>query len=122
MKRVLPALFAGAALLAAAVLSGCSIRQAAFNSAADMLAPPPVTKPAKASAEKKSDPMLALTGENDPELVRDFFPTALKLYEIMHLQNPGHEGTPSSRPRQNNCRANSSTSRTKHISARKISI
>jgi len=51
-----------------------------------------VTKPAKASDEKKSDPMLALTGENDPELVRDFFPTALKLYEIMHLQNPGHEG------------------------------
>lgn len=78
-------------LLAATALSGCSIRQAAFNSASDMLAPPPSSKPAKA-ADTKNNPMLALTGENDPELVRDFFPTALKLYEIMHLQNPGHEG------------------------------
>ncbi len=80
-------------VLAVAALSGCSIRQAAFNSAADMLAPPPRAKPAKAAEkENLTDPMIALTGENDPELVRDFFPTALKLYEILHLQNPEHEG------------------------------
>jgi predicted anti-sigma-YlaC factor YlaD len=72
-------------------LSGCSIRQAAMNSVSDMLAPPPE----KAAPEKKTDavdPMIALTGENDPQLVAEFFPTALKLYEIMHLQNPEHEG------------------------------
>ena len=80
-----------AALLLATILTGCSIRQAAFNSVSDMLAPPPSPPSARAKADGV-DPMIALTGENDPELVRDFFPTALKLYEIMHLQNPDHYG------------------------------
>lgn len=68
-------------------LTGCSIKKMAFNSVADMLAPPPSTTPVAGP-----NPMIALTGESDPELVRDFFPTALKLYEIMHLQNPEHAG------------------------------
>lgn len=89
MKRAL------LAVIAIAGLSGCSIREAAFNSAADMLAPTPTEKSVKHVVENKQNPLLALTGENDPELVRDFFPTALKLYEIMHLQNPGHEGLSS---------------------------
>ena len=80
---------AGIAILAIATLSSCSIRQAALNSAANALAPP--TPSIAKSAATGADPMIALTGENDPELVADFFPTALKLYEIMHLQNPGHE-------------------------------
>lgn len=67
-------------------LSGCSIKKMAFNATADMLAPPPSTMIAG-----DDNPMIALTGENDPELVGAFFPTALKLYEIMHLQNPQHE-------------------------------
>ncbi len=69
-----------------ALISGCSIKKAAFNSVADLLAPPPSDKPIEGA-----NPMAALTGENDPQLVKEFFPTALKLYEIMHLQNPQHE-------------------------------
>lgn len=69
------------------LFAGCSIKKAAFNSVADMLAPPPSTVPAEGP-----NPMIALTGESDPELVRDFFPTALKIYEMMHLQNPEHPG------------------------------
>lgn len=38
------------------------------------------------------DPMLALTGETDVILVGDFFPTALKMYEILQMQNPDHLG------------------------------
>jgi len=84
MKKVL------VVLALAFSLASCSIRQAAMNSVSSMLAPPPSEKPPKPA--KGANPMIALTGENDPELVRDFFPTALKLYEIMHLQNPEHEG------------------------------
>lgn len=43
-------------------------------------------------AASKNDPMLALTGETDVILVGDFFPTALKLYEILQKQNPDHLG------------------------------
>jgi predicted anti-sigma-YlaC factor YlaD len=68
-------------------LTSCSVRQAAYSSVSDMLAPPPSAKPSGGNGA-----MLALTGDNDPELVGDFFPTALKIYEIMHLQNPQHEG------------------------------
>jgi predicted anti-sigma-YlaC factor YlaD len=86
MKKVLCILIAGAAL------SGCSIRQAAYNSVSDMLAPTPPSKPPKALPDGRKDPMTALTGENDPQLVKEFFPTALKLYEIMLIQNPEHQG------------------------------
>ena len=40
----------------------------------------------------ENDPMLALTGETDVTLVSDFFPTVLKLYDILHQQNPDHLG------------------------------
>ncbi len=36
--------------------------------------------------------MSILTGEEDPILMGDFFPTALKLYDIMLVQNPEHQG------------------------------
>lgn len=36
--------------------------------------------------------MAVLTGEEDPRLMADFFPTALKLYEVMLAQNPKHQG------------------------------
>jgi len=75
------------ALLAIVSLTSCSIKQMAFSSVSDMLAPPASAKPGDGP-----NPMAALTGENDPKLVGDFFPTALKLYEIMHLQNPNHYG------------------------------
>lgn len=51
-------------------------------------------KNGKAISKKASanDPMLALTGETDVILVGDFFPTVLKLYEILQKQNPDHLG------------------------------
>lgn len=36
--------------------------------------------------------MSVLTGEEDPILMGDFFPTALKLYDVMLAQNPKHQG------------------------------
>lgn len=49
------------------------------------------------SKKKKTDrdPMLAITGETDIQLVSDFFPTVLEMYEIMHQMNPGHAGLSS---------------------------
>lgn len=46
------------------------------------------------SKQKKSnaDPMLAITGETDVTLVGDFFPTILKVYEILQQANPNHLG------------------------------
>ncbi|GMO62842.1 MAG: TRAP transporter TatT component family protein [Treponemataceae bacterium] len=38
------------------------------------------------------NPMSAVTGETDIVLVADFFPTALKLYDILLSQNPDHLG------------------------------
>lgn len=46
-------------------------------------------------APKKVDEnnmMTVLTGEEDPILMGDFFPTALKLYDVMLAQNPEHQG------------------------------
>ncbi len=46
--------------------------------------------PSKVTSE--NDMMSVLTGEEDPILMGDFFPTALKLYEVMLAQNPEHQG------------------------------
>lgn len=86
--------FAALAFTALFALGGCSIRHAVMNSTANALAPWPSDRPAKpaADADGPKDPMVALTGENDPELVAAFFPVALKTYEMMLLNNPTHEG------------------------------
>lgn len=39
-----------------------------------------------------TSPMIAMTGETDITLVSDFFPTVLKMYEIMQTMNPNHLG------------------------------
>ena len=46
------------------------------------------------SKQKKSDsnPMIAITGETDVTLVGDFFPTVLKMYELLQTANPRHLG------------------------------
>ncbi len=49
--------------------------------------------PSKVTSE--NDMMSVLTGEEDPILMGDFFPTALKLYEVMLAQNPEHQGLAS---------------------------
>lgn len=85
------ALVACAALVAA--LSSCSIRHAAITAASNSVAPYPSLKEKKpANHDVSVDPMIALTGENDPELVAAFFPTALKMYEMLMISNPDHEG------------------------------
>ena len=71
------------------LLSGCSIKQAAFNALANTLAPFP---PAKIKAAGSIDAAAALTGEDDIRLVAEAFPVFLKTYEILHLSNPKHRG------------------------------
>jgi len=67
----------------------CSIRQAAFNSIADTLAPFPAAKTKKTTG---IDAAAALTGEDDVQLIAEVFPTVLKTYEMLHLSNPQHRG------------------------------
>ncbi len=80
-----------AALIAAAGTSCSSVKNVALNSVSDMLAGAD-KKGRPIPADPDANAMLALTGETDVQLVADFFPTALKLYEILHLQNPEHAG------------------------------
>lgn len=64
-------------LLAApfALLGGCSIQRLAVNKIADALA----------------EPGEVFTGDNDPELVGDALPFALKTFEILLEKSPKHE-------------------------------
>lgn len=61
----------------------------AMNAALDALAG--ADKNGKA-AKSDSDAMLAVMGETDTVLVSDFFPSALKTYDILCDQNPKHQG------------------------------
>lgn len=47
--------------------------------------------PAKVKADAPN-PMMAFMGEKDPVIVQEVLPTILKLYEIMHIENPTHQG------------------------------
>lgn len=49
-------------------------------------------KQKKAKKNAKPDAMFAITSDSDITLVGDFFPTALKMYEILQSQNPEHLG------------------------------
>ena len=72
-------------------LSCTSIQKTAMNSLASNLSG--ADKRGKALNKKSNENlMLPLTGETDSILMADFFPTALKLYEILHAQNPEHQG------------------------------
>ena len=72
-------------------LSCTSIQKTAMNSLASNLSG--ADKKGKALNKKNNENlMLPLTGETDSILMADFFPTALKLYEILHAQNPEHQG------------------------------
>lgn len=50
--------------------------------------------PVKQKADS-ANPLLAITGETDDKLVADFFPTILKMYELMQAANPKHAGLAS---------------------------
>jgi predicted anti-sigma-YlaC factor YlaD len=65
----------------------CSCRSIALNSVSNMLA-----GGGGAPSDDGTGMMSVLTGESDVTLMAGFFPTALKLYEIMLTQNPKHEG------------------------------
>ena len=71
------------------LLSGCSIKQMAFNGIANTLAPFPAPKSGESGG---IDAAAALTGEDDVKLVSEVFPTVVKTYEILHLSNPQHRG------------------------------
>lgn len=49
-------------------------------------------KQKKSKKNSKPDAMFAITSDTDITLVGDFFPTALKMYEILQSQNPEHLG------------------------------
>ena len=81
------------ALLCTALFFGCALtKHMALDALSDSLAG--ADKKGKAVKPKAPENSLmpVLTGESDPVLMGDFFPTALKLYEIMAAQNPDHQG------------------------------
>ncbi len=39
------------------------------------------------------NPMDAFMGETDPVIVQEVLPMIVKMYEIMHIENPSHQGT-----------------------------
>jgi predicted anti-sigma-YlaC factor YlaD len=59
-------------------LPSCSINKIAMNMIADAL-----------TGEGNSD---VFTGDSDPQLVGDAIPFAIKMYEALLSQNPGHQG------------------------------
>lgn len=76
----------------ALIVSFTSCKTMVLNSVSDVLS----------SADKKGDPiqpkpwapnpMMAFMGEEDPVIVQEVLPVILKLYEIMHIENPEHNG------------------------------
>ncbi len=74
------------------VLSSCSIKKMAYKSAANAMAPLPEKKAKIKPDPDEPNPITALTGEDDIELVAEVFPVILKMYEAMHIQDPTHRG------------------------------
>lgn len=70
------AICAGSAILASVALGGCSLRQTAAGKVGDLLA----------------SGGSGWNSEEDPELVRDALPFALKLMESLAAEAPRHEG------------------------------
>jgi len=74
------------------LFSCASIRKAGSNAASDLLAGADKNGNPIKKSSSQPDPMFAITGESDTILMEDFFPTTLKLYEIMQAGNPDHQG------------------------------
>ncbi|NLM01476.1 MAG: hypothetical protein GX220_08505 [Treponema sp.] len=86
MKRIFTLLVALITILCFVSCSSVANTLATSLAGADKKGVP--NKPKKSGTNM----MLPLVGETDTELMEDFFPTALKLYEILHTQNPTHQG------------------------------
>ncbi len=74
------------------LLSSCSIKKMAYNSVANGMAPLPEKKAKIKPDPDAPNPIMALTGEDDVQLLSEVFPVILKMYEAMHLQDPSHRG------------------------------
>lgn len=77
-------------------LSSCFVTTKAIDAVSTGLAGSnrkgiPQTKK-KAKQPDNGGAMFAITSDTDITLISDFFPTALKMYEIIQNQNPGHLG------------------------------
>ena len=79
-------------LLMLFAVSSCSIKQMAYKFAVNAMAPLPEQKIKIKIDPNAPNPVTALTGEDDIELVGAVFPIILKLYEAMYIQNPKHRG------------------------------
>lgn len=97
MKKGFPALsaFCRVCLCTAltGLIAGCTLtKHIALDSLSDSLAG--ADKRGRAAKIKRAENSLmpVLTGEEDAVLMGDFFPTVLKLYEIIAAQNPRHQG------------------------------
>lgn len=73
-------------------LSSCSIKKMAFNAAANAMAPNPEQRANQKISPDEPNPMKAFMGEDDVEIIASVFPTVLKVYEMMQIQNPSHRG------------------------------
>lgn len=56
------------------------------------MAPNPEQKAKQKPVPDEPNPMKAFMGEDDPEIIASVFPTVLKVYEMMQIQNPMHRG------------------------------
>ena len=76
----------------ALVVSAASCKTMILNAASDGLSSSDKNGvPAKVKAGDPN-PMMAFMGEKDPVIVQEVLPTILKIYEIMHIENPAHQG------------------------------
>jgi len=77
-KNISPRALAAGVLASLLLTASCSINQVAMKAVADAL-----TAPGSSTV---------FTGDEDPELVGDALPFAIKLYEALLAENPNHQG------------------------------
>lgn len=80
------------------LFSSCFVTTAALNAVSTGLSESNQKGIQKKQPKKKNKnpgAMFAITSDSDITLIGDFFPTALKMYEIIQSQNPNHLGLKS---------------------------
>ncbi len=83
---------AGVFFVSLSLFSCKSIKNSVLNGASDSLAGSNKKGvPVKVKADEPN-PMDAFMDESDPVIVQEVLPTIVKLYEIMHIENPSHQG------------------------------
>ena len=94
MKPIIRVSACAVFLLAATFLlpSCATVKKAGGNAVASMLAGSDKKGRPLKKKSGDTDIMAVMTGEDDPVLVAEFFPTALKMYELMQASVPDHLG------------------------------